>query len=710
MLPIVPLCRQLLLASVAISLAGCAGRPATAPPSSFPVSAAPAADGLPLPPLDPGHRAPPRTTSAGDLPFDANNVTDFSANGQTGDKGDGTFAVLPGGEDDILSAWAIFKVQLAADDRPVTLDLNSTFAALPGGEDDLILSYWLGAFSFSQTRWDWLDPPAGSGDPVRPGAWNAAGTVVVPLNAADLRQRYCNLGGEVYLCVLVEPKLRAGAWCGVTIEPSTLVAVGKNAAGYFRTEPLPSTIAAAAGDAGSGTITLDVPQGEADEADRTYIERRETGATSAAQRAASAAGGAWQPLGFLPKGAVRYVDPADNAEPQLTMPKPGKTYEYRATAAVLEGNRRWRARASNHMQGKLQGWDSFTIGAQVQSFDPCLVKVNGNPAVTYANNNGALSQLLYARATTADGRQQADWPGAITLHVPTGGGTDMQPSLATIAGFPAVAYRDPDSGEVRYRRATVNTGMSPWSTTSVISDISEDGFNPSLAEVNAAPAIAYFESGFGCLFYARANTADGDAQNDWPPAAILTGGGQFPSIAEVNGHPAIACKGGNSGASLMYGIAATDGSTAGDWNFLELDDLFNAGTTNTLLVVNGSPAISHYAADTGAVDFYRANNADGSNFSDWTTRVAVALTADIFDTSGGNLTVVDGRPVVAFILNGKLELARSSTAQGGQFADWDTEVTEFSPAGRVSIAEIDGRLAVTWVDDASGTLFYAIEQ
>jgi predicted small lipoprotein YifL len=672
---------------------------------------------LPTPPLDTGHPAPPRTGSAGNLQFDSGNVFAFTDNGETGDKGGGTFAVLPGGEDDLDSAWVIFRIQLAADDRPVSIGLGSAFAALPGGEDDLELSYWLGAYSFSQARWDWLEPSAGSADLLRPGAWSETGSVPVGMNSEQLRQRYCNLGGEVYFCVLVEPKSRTGAWCGVTVTPSTLDFANKAEAGFFKNKPLPVSISAVTPDVANAEVILDLVEGEAGEADRIYVQRME-GSAASAMRSGSTQG--WIELGFVPAGAPTYTDPDNNTNPLALLPEVGKTYQYRAVAAVLDGNQALRAAHSNTSTAALGngGWETVTL-ANVMADRVSLAVINGLPAVAYTATNLPDANLVYQRAITVEGADLADWRPYVTADNTTTN-VGWVPHLVEVNNRPAVAYLDLTNFQVRYAQASTGDGTSgsDWLGRSLaVNPLGEFPAYLSLAVVAGNPAVAYYAADFSFqdLVFVRSDDADGITAWSQRVDVDTTGNtGLYPSLAVIAGNPAISYVD-DTNKALRYARCgfADGGSTGGDWTMLNVE--FSLGHDyfgTTLIDVAGKPAISFVNGTVNVQRFERSSTVDGMLATDWDQQnVYLTPVSALSSAAGGNFAMVAGRPAIAFYDQNNIDIwfEYSQTADGGIDENtWDPENTGLAGFDYVSLAEVNGKAAIAYADALTHNPTYAI--
>src|SRR5205814_4081311 len=134
--------------------------------------------------------------------------------GQSGPGGGGAFSIIAGGDEAL--GWAVYQVPLANTDRPTQLDLHVQ-SIIAGGDEEL--GWWVGVYSFSQARWEWLYDGLAA-----PGARTTDGNVTLTLNSAQVRRRFVNLGDAVsvqaYIALVAEPKGQGGG-AGLTISPGT---------------------------------------------------------------------------------------------------------------------------------------------------------------------------------------------------------------------------------------------------------------------------------------------------------------------------------------------------------------------------------------------------------------------------------------------------------------------------------------------------------
>jgi hypothetical protein len=794
--------QAVILLGLLASLAGCGGARTAAPAAPGtpdpPLQSAPAgAEALPTPPL--AATGPPRLTSDGDHSYDSSDVVAFDQGGQSMDAGGGNFTVLPGGAD--KAAWAMYLLALGGDSRPAQLSVTATLVQ-PGGSEPL--RWWLGVYNYSQAHWEWCYE-----DSAPPGPRTTAGTVQVDLNTVQRRSRYVNRGSgagvDSYFVVLVEPSAHGGG-AGLTLAPGSLYFRSTNDGDYLPTEPLPVGITAASADVGGEKLmlTLDAPG----DADRIYLQRRERHGQTSSLRGASAADapGGWVDLGFIPGTATSFTDPDDATgapAPQLGIP-----YEYRACAASLDGtsvlssgfsaplpaaiagnqppvarltlpagvaanqpvtldaststdsdgtiaNYEWdfdgdgvfneSDNGENTAQGNAVVQAQYPSGALVypvvrvidnggagdttsrtltvhgwvltpvadHGWNPSLQTVAGKPAIAYRHTGD--HKVMLAVANNATGIGPAAWS---TVEIAAGSDFDAGVALAVVSGNPAVAYWGPGSTSLNYVRANSPTGASAadWGPPAVVDTGTKTGYEPSLAVVDGNPAIAYYDVDGQALKYARASTAGGNASGDWHAVELNAVVSQQPSLAVVDGHPAISYYDGTNGDLCFARATTTTGSSAADWHILLLDDgdgpAGGTGHYSSLTLVDGNPAISYRDATTQFMHYIRSSSASGSSLGDWTTRITLTDALKSRNGYTSSLVVWNGAPLVCYTdTNFTPQLDRSTSPTGGAPGDW-AEMTglETSPIGLdyLVLAVINGRPAVAYQNSEDFSLRFAI--
>lgn len=266
----------------------------------------------------------------------------------------------------------------------------------------------------------------------------------------------------------------------------------------------------------------------------------------------------------------------------------------------------------------------------------------------------ALLALLLATSATAQTITNQ------TVDTGSGGRVGQNTALAVVAGNPAMIYRDFVKSHLVFSRNTAADGSGSWVKTKIASDVGTMGTADShaLRIVAGNPAVV-FSSNYSVMF-ARSSTADG----------------------------------------------------SGPWTVIQLDQ-GNASSASpaSLEIVAGNPAVAFYE---DGIKYARCSTADGSG----------AWTYVTVDTQGSDdtvsLAIVNGKPAIAYRTHtnyvnlgeggyyiGDLRYARCATADG--LGAWTTSNVEAgSDAGRyASLAEVDGRPAISCYDDANNDLRYA---
>jgi hypothetical protein len=226
---------------------------------------------------------------------------------------------------------------------------------------------------------------------------------------------------------------------------------------------------------------------------------------------------------------------------------------------------------------------------------PCLVVVNGNPAVSYYDHTGL--NLKYVRSTDIGG---TNWALAITVD--STGNAGYANSMAMVNGNPAIAYGISSPDGLKYVRATDANGTA-WGAPITV-DASAVFGDISLAVINGNPAISYFDAINGRVKFVRATDANGAT---WGPSVILdTPGGTdaYTSLAVVAGNPSISYCDTINGDLKFTRASDPNGAT---WpGVLTVDHEGSVGFNTTLRVVNGQPAISYIDGTDGQLRYIRS--------------------------------------------------------------------------------------------------------
>jgi hypothetical protein len=235
------------------------------------------------------------------------------------------------------------------------------------------------------------------------------------------------------------------------------------------------------------------------------------------------------------------------------------------------------------------------------------------------------------------------------------------------------------------------------------------GRNTSQAAIAGNPAIIYTDIVKNHLLFARNTAADGSGT--WVKTKIASYGGTM-GVADshvlktVAGNPAVAF----SGGGLKFARCTTaDGS--GPWTVY---DTGLVSSSVTMEVVDGKPAVTALA-DNGGLIFARCTTSDGSG--PWTT---VAVDSGEVHPAATSLAIVAGKPGIVYRTRttyvdlgeggyylGDLRYATCATADG--LGSWTHSAIEtgVNAGAYASLAEVDGKPAVSYLDEAAGDLRYA---
>jgi hypothetical protein len=282
---------------------------------------------------------------------------------------------------------------------------------------------------------------------------------------------------------------------------------------------------------------------------------------------------------------------------------------------------------------------------------PTLLVVNGLPAISYYNDG--TDDLMYVRAVDADG---ANWGTIVTVAQANDVGTES--SMVIVNGRPAIAFRDTTNRDLLYVRSDDTDGTSWPSPIQVDATEDQVGWYPSMAIIAGYPAVAYYDLTNQNPKYVRAADADG---SDWGlPITVEAASddtGYSASLLDVNGYPAFSYYNESPANDLLF-IRATDAIGSAWGSALLVDGNGNVGGETSAIVFEGKPSIAYYDYSNGALKYIHADDANGST---WLSPVVV-------DTGSGSdnvgrwpsMALVDGLPAVAYydITNENLKYAR----------------------------------------------------
>lgn len=308
------------------------------------------------------------------------------------------------------------------------------------------------------------------------------------------------------------------------------------------------------------------------------------------------------------------------------------------------------------------------------------------PTISYRDRtNGDLKVI---RAMDPNG---SVWNAPVS--VTTTGNVGAYSSLLWLPGYnvPAISYYDYDNYDLKFIRANDADGRY-WRTPVTVDALNDVGaFHSTIRLSNSNPAIAYYDSNYGDLKFARANAPDGGS---WAtPVYVDTTATTFVSApvsaAVVNSYPAILYRNSNNNDLLYVRANDTTGSSWGTPNTVASGASTAAAS---MAVVNGHPAFCYSAG--GALHFLRASDASGTAWGS-------PVTLDNVTVSGARnlqFAVIGGKPAVSYYTNGDLRYAFASDADG---STWNPPVTVdmVGNTGQYnSLAEVNGAPGISYYD------------
>lgn len=177
-------------------------------------------------------------------------------------------------------------------------------------------------------------------------------------------------------------------------------------------------------------------------------------------------------------------------------------------------------------------WGLPTTVHAAGSGSTTLLIANGNPAVGFWDELGS-----YGFSRSSD---QLGLSWAPEAQIFAANGSQSSSSFTLVDNYPAAALYDQNNGILEYCRANDENGNG-WGTVKEIDAAGNVGKYPSLALINFHPAVSYYSTGANkSLHYVEAKDFDGSEWND-PQVVDNTSSqvGQYNSLAEVNAQPAI---------------------------------------------------------------------------------------------------------------------------------------------------------------------------
>jgi hypothetical protein len=192
-----------------------------------------------------------------------------------------------------------------------------------------------------------------------------------------------------------------------------------------------------------------------------------------------------------------------------------------------------------------------------------LLDVDGSPAICYYDAGN--DDLMFVRAADAYG---SNWWPAVTVASDDDAG--YYASMAIVDGRPAISYRDATATttNLMYVRAS-NAQGSGWGSPVMVDTNNGSGYYTSLCVIQGYPAIAYSRYGDdGGAFYVRATDVDGTTWNA-PSRLYATTGlvGHGAALEEVNGAAGIMFT--TWTFQLMNYVTVTNINASIDWMAIE---------------------------------------------------------------------------------------------------------------------------------------------
>lgn len=345
------------------------------------------------------------------------------------------------------------------------------------------------------------------------------------------------------------------------------------------------------------------------------------------------------------------------------------------------------------------GASSFTVTfPQPYAAAPIVTLAMFTTAATLPAGTGA--HVTATTATQFSGSVQVPSTRVVlSTGVNVGFGT-VTPSLAMVNARPAIAFDDRSISQLKYLRAADSSGTE-WGEIHVLGSVGLGSVHPSLAMVNGNPAISYHNNTGETLQFIRATNPAGSA---WGSPVTLDTIGDFgghTSLAVVNGNPAISYHDDASG-DLKF-IRAND-ATGSSWGApVTVESTGDSGLSTSLLVVNGNPAICYYHATSATVKYVRATNASGTA---WGTPLGITAAGAFTFTS---MAIVNGNPAVCYRddATDSIRYVRAANASG---TGWGVPVTagpgSTSTTDGCSLAVVDGNPAISYSAGQNGGFRY----
>lgn len=352
--------------------------------------------------------------------------------------------------------------------------------------------------------------------------------------------------------------------------------------------------------------------------------------------------------------------------------------------------------------------------------------INGNPAISYSNNNSSPPELKFAINSSEDGT------GIWSIYTIGTGEEYQYTSLQSVNNKPHIAYFNSVDENLRYANNTDFDGSGIWTITTP-DNVGAAGQFLSFSTMDNNPAIAY-RGDLTLRYYGVINVTASDILylNSSPPApAVFYASGSrlevkfgddsdgtafgtpitidnIPvgnmSALIVNDNPALALY---SDDQLKY--IRSDDSEGTLWTKSPvIQTIDNGGDFNSLAIINSNPAISYYDQINGQLKYVRSTDINGDN---WGTSYVVDNNGNVGQYT--SLEEVNGLPTIAYydVDNGTLKYARASVIDGSGV--WTIQTVAdiiSSPANdvglHVTLLVSNNKPYITYYDKTNDNLMY----
>lgn len=262
-------------------------------------------------------------------------------------------------------------------------------------------------------------------------------------------------------------------------------------------------------------------------------------------------------------------------------------------------------------------------------------------------------------------------------------------------GHPGSIYYDSPNTDVYFAYSDSLDGLGSWTITPVDVGVQNVGYWLSGGMINGKPAAAYLLNDTSELFFAMCPNADGSGV--WNVTSVDTSGHYDPSVAEINGLPAVAYE--TDSSDLWFGINS-DMNAAGVWTTYPVTASGDGAYYTSLIALSGGyPGASYAAHNVDEVRFASCDAIDGSGTWSYST----------VHTNAGGCTcaaLINGYPAVLYRNNDDDCLWYSINSSYDGMGTWShSKVSEESIGGYPSLMA-NGNPVIIYPSN-NGTIYYA---